>query len=241
MGISGGVLWSVPPSTTIHEHHETIGKSLEGQRHPMFCLRGQHHCLGPNRGPCETPFGHFAGDFDNGINLKKSILTPCQVLTHQGFVLDLKEGFLRVPPEKLKGVRRELGKLVTHQQMTPGKMAAILGQVRSFLVALPFLRAIIDQMAHFVGLHRYSGGGLPTPLARRLGSPDKRSQALLRGLARKGFCQNPTRAQFTFRFKQGGLGRFGCPVWDFGPILVAQGPRLAHQCKGAQGSRFHCA
>ena len=49
------------------------------------------------------------------------------MLTHLGFVLDLKEGVLKVPPEKLKGVRRELGKLVTHQQMTPRKMAAILG------------------------------------------------------------------------------------------------------------------
>jgi hypothetical protein len=81
----------------------------------------------------------------------------------------LKEGFLRVPPGKLKGVRRELGKLVTHQQMTPRKMAAILGQVRSFLVALPFLRAFTDQMVHFVDLHRQSGGwDHPHPLPKDL-------------------------------------------------------------------------
>ena len=34
--------------------------------------------------------------------------------------------------------------------MPPRKMAAILGQVRSFLVALPFLRALTDSLVQFV-------------------------------------------------------------------------------------------
>ena len=84
------------------------------------------------------------------INHKKCILEPCQEVKHLGFILDLKEGFLRVPKEKLKSVRRELGKLVTHSHITKRKMSSILGQVRSFLTAMPFLRAFSDQMVFFL-------------------------------------------------------------------------------------------
>ena len=72
------------------------------------------------------------------------------MITHLGFQVNLAEGRLEVPPQKLKTVRKELGKLVTNSQITCRKMAAILGQVRSFLQALPFLRAFTDLMVHFV-------------------------------------------------------------------------------------------
>ena len=79
------------------------------------------------------------------VNYEKSTLSPTQNVTHLGFTLDLKNGFLQVPSEKLKNVRKELGKLIVLDCMPVRKMAAILGQVRSFLTALPFLRAFTDQ------------------------------------------------------------------------------------------------
>ena len=91
------------------------------------------------------------------INLKKSILSPTQEVQHLGFTLNFKEGALQVAPGKLKTVKKELGKLITKKEISCRKMAAILGVVRSFLVALPFLRAFTDLMVHFVNQHQNFG------------------------------------------------------------------------------------
>ena len=91
------------------------------------------------------------------VNLKKSTLEPVQEVRHLGFVINLKEGVLAVPPKKLKSIRRELGKLLTHQKMSTRKMAAILGTVRSFLAAMPFLRAFTDSMLAFVDKNQQVG------------------------------------------------------------------------------------
>ena len=84
------------------------------------------------------------------INQKKSHLQPCQELTHLGFDLDLKKGFLKVPPARLKSVRKELGKLVKKHTISVRKLASILGQIRSFLTALPFLRAFTNHFVDFL-------------------------------------------------------------------------------------------
>ena len=78
-------------------------------------------------------------------------------------LLDFETGVLEVPHYKLKTIRKELGKLVTHRTLTCRKVASILGQVRSYLVALPFLRLVTDQLLQFSNLHKTKGGdhGLP--------------------------------------------------------------------------------
>jgi hypothetical protein len=48
------------------------------------------------------------------VNREKSTLKPTQVLDHLGFQIDLEQGYLKVPSEKLRAIRRELGKLLTH-------------------------------------------------------------------------------------------------------------------------------
>ena len=53
------------------------------------------------------------------INKKKSSEKPSQELEHLGFKIDFQQGHLLVPQEKLKLVKKELGKLVTHKEMTP--------------------------------------------------------------------------------------------------------------------------
>ena len=90
-------------------------------------------------------------------NRQKSLLNPTQKMDYLGFTLNFTQGILEVPQQKLKMVRRELGKLVTHSQLTPRKVAAILGTVRSFLTALPFLRAFTDQICAFVKLQEEEG------------------------------------------------------------------------------------
>ena len=84
------------------------------------------------------------------INHTKSVLEASQNIDHLGFTINLKDGLLQVPLPKLKSIKREFGKLVTKDLLTPRKMAAILGQFRSFLMAMPFLRAFTDQMLAFI-------------------------------------------------------------------------------------------
>ena len=91
------------------------------------------------------------------VNRKKSILQPSQTVDHLVFSVNLKDGLLEVPRGKLKSVRKELGKIVTHSHMSCRKMAALLGNVRSFLMAMPFVRAFKDNMMDFVNQNRKWG------------------------------------------------------------------------------------
>jgi hypothetical protein len=113
-----------------------------------------------NQGTLEKQVAFVLNDLDKlglQVNLKKSVLTPTQEVNYLGFTLNFAQGVLEVPQQKLKTVRRELGKLVTHSHLTPRKVAAILGTVRSFLTALPFLRAFTDQLCAFVKLQERGG------------------------------------------------------------------------------------
>jgi hypothetical protein len=84
------------------------------------------------------------------LNLKKSVLQPTQQVHHLGFLLDFQEGKVKLAPQKMKGVRRELGKFITKSQMSKRQISAILGQVRANLLALPFLRAFTSEMVQFL-------------------------------------------------------------------------------------------
>ena len=55
------------------------------------------------------------------INLKKSVLEAVQEVLPLGFVLNLKEGTLQLHPQRLKTVRKELGKLVVAKTMSTQK------------------------------------------------------------------------------------------------------------------------
>ena len=102
------------------------------------------------------------------VNRKKSILQPTQRLQHLGFVVDFVKGQLCVPKEKVKMVRKDLGKLVKLERISPRKMAAILGVVRSFLTVMPFLRAFTDQLCKFVNQARESSWDYPRPIPEDL-------------------------------------------------------------------------
>ena len=87
------------------------------------------------------------------INLPKSTLEPVQEIRHLGQWINLEKGQLEIPQEKLKALRKELGKVLTKADITCRKLSSILGQVRSCLVSLPFLRILTDQLCKMVDLH----------------------------------------------------------------------------------------
>ena len=102
------------------------------------------------------------------INFKKSHLQAVQKVEHLGFTLDLQRGLLMVPNQKLKSVRKELGKFLVQKEMSCRKAAAILGQLRSFLTALPCLRAFSDLLVKFTDRQKFLGWDrkvqIPLPL-----------------------------------------------------------------------------
>jgi hypothetical protein len=91
------------------------------------------------------------------INKEKSILEPQQKILHLGFILDFQQGVLCPQPEKLKSLRRDLGKVLCRPSMSCRKMAAILGQVRACLPAVTCLRAFTDTLVQFVNQHTAQG------------------------------------------------------------------------------------
>ena len=95
------------------------------------------------------------------INEKKCVLEPSQCIQHLGFTLNLKEGLLEVPQGKMKAMRKELGKLLVKKTLTCRKMASILGSLRSFLMAMPFLRAFTDHLMMFVQNQQSFGWDTP--------------------------------------------------------------------------------
>ena len=75
---------------------------------------------------------------------------PSQKVTHLGFTINFQEGKLQISPHKVKGIRKELGKFVTKTKMSKRQVAAILGQIRANLLALPFLRAFTTYLVNFL-------------------------------------------------------------------------------------------
>jgi hypothetical protein len=96
---------------------------------------------------------------DSGLqlNIKKSQLEPSQVVKHLGFQINFREGTLQVPTEKLRSIKKELEKFLRLEKISARKMSAILGQVRSFLTAIPALRSFTDDMLGFLRRNSHKG------------------------------------------------------------------------------------
>ena len=153
LGISRSLFWSQCFATTFHDGYENLPEKMGCKRSANIHLSGRHSSPWNNKKSVQHHLDIMLQDLkDSGmqINFSKSIVHPSQTLPHLGFILDLQRGRLLVPPEKLKMVRKELGKIVTKDTMTVRKMSAILGQIRSFLTALPFLRAFTDHLVLFI-------------------------------------------------------------------------------------------
>ena len=128
------------------------------------------------------------------INFKKSQTEPSQQVELLGFQLDLEKGVLQVPTQKLKAVCKELGKFITQQEMTCRKAAAILGQLRSFLTALPCLRAFSDLLVKFTERQKVVGWDLSLPIPADLKAQVLEIGSLLKAWEGRAFAgRSPVR------------------------------------------------
>ena len=168
------------------------------------------------------------------VNQKKSTMEPVQNLEHLGFTVDLASGRLGVPSGKLRTIRRELGKLVTHPVFSARKMACILGTVRSFLTAMPFLRAFTGHMLRFVDLHKVHGWDKTHPIPPDLKLEVLKVKELVQaweGRQFQGIC--PVREIHSDSSQEGwgGVDLTG----GGGPGVLAGSLRFAYKCEGATG------
>ena len=153
------MFWSKHIAATMAKCHESVSKKVEKTGHFDLGVPRRHTFDWTQPTGGAKKFANHAARPRPGmvVNQKKSQLVPTQQVEHLGFMGDLKQGLLQVPQEKMKNIRKELGKLLTHTEMSCRKMAAILGATRSFLMAMPFLRAFTDQLVQFVNQQEQIG------------------------------------------------------------------------------------
>ena len=123
--------------------------------------------LGPSPESVRKALRVVLTDLDSSgllLNMEKSVIEPVQELDHLGFHLNLKEGLLQVPAQKMKTIRKELGKLLTHSVISPRKVSSILGVVRAFLLVIPSLRVFSDSLVRFIGNNSVTGWDTPLQL-----------------------------------------------------------------------------
>jgi hypothetical protein len=138
------------------------------------------------------------------VNMKKSHLEPTQKVEHLGFLLNLQEGVLMVPEQKLKSVQKELGKFLVQKEMSCRKAAAILGQLRSFLTALPCLRAFSDLLVQFTNQHSQLGWDKKVIISLELKNQVREIGTLLKDWRGRSFSGlSPVRKIFSDSSTQG--------------------------------------
>ena len=127
------------------------------------------------------------------INEGKSSFYPSQFITHLGFDINFLEGRLCVPPHKLKTARKDLGKILVQSSLSCLKMAQILGSLRSFLIAMPWLRPFTDELNLFVNQHRKVGWHVPLPVPIALKEQIKNFKDIVQSWKGRPFLQTPRR------------------------------------------------
>ena len=138
--VSGSSLWLKPPPPKVDEGNAHFLQNMEKKRNNLFHLFGRH--FGGEQHPPRGGKG-FEGNAPNpeesrhGGQLEKEYLGAKTKSRQFGVYHKLGRGAFGGPKSKIKTVRREMGKLLNKSEMTCRKMAAILGNLRSFLVAMP--------------------------------------------------------------------------------------------------------
>ena len=74
------------------------------------------------------------------IHIAKSVLTPTRVLVFLGFLLDLQDATVRIPPHKLKSLLHDVRRLMEAEIPTCKRCSSVLGRVRALLFAAPQMR-----------------------------------------------------------------------------------------------------
>ena len=131
------------------------------------------------------------------INVKKSTLLPSQKITHLGFVVNLLDGKVQLHPQKLQTIKKDLGKFITKKEMAKRQIAAILGQVRSNLLALPFLRAFTTEMVQLLAQTAQESWDRKFPISAEIKKELKKVGEILDSWSGRNFPQKAGKILFS--------------------------------------------
>ena len=102
-------------------------------------------------------------------NAEKSSFEPSRVVEFLGAEADFERGVVSIPDRKRKSFQKDLGKLVTRDQVSLRAPSSIFGKVTSLLVCFPGLRLLTDQLMAFTQIaHKFGYDcSLPVPAVVR--------------------------------------------------------------------------
>ena len=86
------------------------------------------------------------------IQIAKSVLTPTRVLVFLGFLLDLQDAPVRIPPHKLKSLLHDVRRLMETETPTCRRCSSVLGRLRALSFAAPRMRLYTDALAQHVAV-----------------------------------------------------------------------------------------
>ena len=69
-----------------------------------------------------------------------------------GFMLNLRDGFVAVPPKRLQAIFRDVNRLAHSHTPSVRRCASVLGRIRSLLFAMPHIRLLSDALAVHVAV-----------------------------------------------------------------------------------------
>jgi hypothetical protein len=110
-----------------------------------------------------------------------------------GQQINLAKGQLEIPAEKLKSLRKEVGKILKADHMSCRKLSSILGQIRSFLVSVPFLRLLTDHLCQMVNLANTWGWDHSLPIPQKVKDQVRELTQFLQPEVGRSFMTTPQR------------------------------------------------
>ena len=151
------MFWSGSSSLYIHETPENLCSSFKEDKYPYNCLPRRFSPDEPDNRGFRNGRGTLIFLFHRlgfVINLKKSVLTPIQLIEFLGLMIDSVTMTLSLPEEKVVNLRQKCQNLIQNPQTTVGEIASLIGSLCSTAQAvLPaFLQMRYIQQQHISAL-----------------------------------------------------------------------------------------
>lgn len=106
--------------------------SLRQMGHVLSAYLDDSFALGQDYTQCyEAIWATFnmLTDLGFNINMKKSVLEPCQILPHLGFIIDSRQMHVSLGPDKLKAIKQACAQLQETDQPTLRHLAQVIGKL----------------------------------------------------------------------------------------------------------------
>ena len=188
-----GSLWHFNHPPLVDKNHGHFHKNVEAQGNSLLCLPGRHPRSGSLPPASGKAHSFHAANFEGGrhdcqsgqVNIDHNSANHAFGLPHR-----LQTGSFFCAPSKAEISEERSGQSGFGKSTSPRKMSQVLGGVRSFLQAMPFLRAFTDHMLSFIQKCHW-GWDISHPIPESLKAEVRELKVLLQQWAGRPFSQAP--------------------------------------------------